>query len=115
MNVTVQLLDYTNGDDQVNTAIEGGNAPDLIDVRGFGSAICSTATAEDLLPYVERDLGTDAFLPGPLAAMKTDGKLLSLMPSFSLTATLGPSSLLDGQSIKSFSELSNRSSKSILS
>ena len=84
----------------------GGNAPDLIDVRGFGSAICSTATAEDLLPYVERDLGTDAFLPGPLAAMKTDEKLLSLMPSFSLTAILGPSSLLDGQSIKSFSELS---------
>lgn len=84
----------------------GGNAPDLIDVRGFGSAICSTATAEDLLPYVERDLGTDAFLPGPLAAMKTDEKLLSLMPSFSLTAILGPASLLDRQNIESFSELS---------
>lgn len=28
--VTVELLDYTNGDDQVNTAIEGGQAPDLI-------------------------------------------------------------------------------------
>ena len=85
----------------------GGNAPDLIDVRGFGSAICSAATAEDLLPYVESDLGTDAFLPGPLAAMKTDGKLLSLMPSFSLTAILGPASLLDGQRIESFSALSN--------
>lgn len=84
----------------------GGNAPDLIDVRGFGSAICSTATAEDLLPYVERDLGTDAFLPGPLAAIKTEGKLLSLMPSFSLTAILGPASLLEGQTIESFSELS---------
>lgn len=41
--------------------IAGGNAPDLIDVRGFGSAICSPATAEDLLPYVERDLGAEAF------------------------------------------------------
>ena len=30
VNVSVQLLDYANGDDQVNTAIEGGNAPDLI-------------------------------------------------------------------------------------
>ena len=30
INVTVELLDYTNGDDQVNTAIEGGQAPDLI-------------------------------------------------------------------------------------
>jgi len=30
IHVTVELLDYTNGDDQVNTAIEGGQAPDLI-------------------------------------------------------------------------------------
>ena len=28
--VTVEYLDYTNGDDQVNTAIEGKNAPDII-------------------------------------------------------------------------------------
>ena len=86
--------------------IASGNAPDLIDVRGFGSAICSPTTAEDLLPYVERDLGTDAFLPGPLAAMMTDGKLLSLIPSFSLTAILGPASLLDGQQTDSFAALS---------
>jgi len=30
IKVTVELLDYTNGDDQVNTAIEGGQAPDII-------------------------------------------------------------------------------------
>ncbi len=30
ISVDVQYLDYTNGDDQVNTAIEGGNAPDVI-------------------------------------------------------------------------------------
>lgn len=30
INVSVEYLDYTNGDDQVNTAIEGGQAPDLI-------------------------------------------------------------------------------------
>lgn len=87
--------------------IAGGNAPDLIDVRGFGSAVCSVSTAEDLLPYIERELGADALLPGPLAAMKTDGKLLSLMPSFSLTAILGPASLLDGQDIDSFADLSS--------
>ena len=28
--MTVEYLDYTNGDDQVNTAIEGGSAPDLV-------------------------------------------------------------------------------------
>ena len=30
ISVTVEYLDYTNGDDQVNTALEGGAAPDLI-------------------------------------------------------------------------------------
>ncbi len=30
ITVTVEYLDYTNGDDQVNTAIEGGQAPDLV-------------------------------------------------------------------------------------
>ena len=30
ITVTVEYLDYTNGDDQVNTALEGGAAPDLI-------------------------------------------------------------------------------------
>ena len=28
--MTVEYLDYTNGDDQVNTAIEGGQAPDIV-------------------------------------------------------------------------------------
>ena len=87
--------------------LAGGKAPDLIDVRGFGSAICSPAAAEDLLPYVERDLGKDALLSGPLAAMLQEGKLLSLMPSFSLVAILGPASLLDGREIESFSALSD--------
>ena len=30
IKVTVQYLDYTNGDDTVNTAIEAGTAPDVI-------------------------------------------------------------------------------------
>ncbi len=30
IQVAVELLDYTNGDDQINTAIEGGQAPDLV-------------------------------------------------------------------------------------
>ena len=30
VKVSVEYLDYTNGDDQVNTALEGGEAPDLI-------------------------------------------------------------------------------------
>ena len=30
ITVKVEYLDYTNGDDKVNTAIEGGQAPDIV-------------------------------------------------------------------------------------
>lgn len=30
ISVSVEYLDYTNGDDQINTAIEGGQAPDIV-------------------------------------------------------------------------------------
>jgi len=30
IHVTVEYLDYTNGDDTINTAIEGGQAPDIV-------------------------------------------------------------------------------------
>ena len=30
IKVTVEYLDYTNGDDQINTAIEGNQAPDIV-------------------------------------------------------------------------------------
>ncbi len=30
IHVTVEYLDYTNGDDQINTAIEGNQAPDIV-------------------------------------------------------------------------------------
>ena len=30
INVTVEYLDYTNGDNQINIAIEGGQAPDIV-------------------------------------------------------------------------------------
>ena len=44
--------------------LAGGKAPDLIDVRGFGSAICSPAAAEDLLPYLVAILGPASLLDG---------------------------------------------------
>ena len=108
----------------LNTDISGGRAPDLIDMslysRGDGSALdvwqelgaagfepgfITETNCEDLLPRLEKDLGTEVLLSGPLEAMEQDGRLLSLVPSFSVCSILGPASLLDGQAPNGFSDL----------
>ena len=108
----------------LNTDISGGRAPDLIDMslysygddlaqelwqelgaKGFEPGFINEANCEDLLPRLEKDLGADALLPGPLEAMKRQGKLLSLIPSFSICSILGPSSSLEGEELNGFSDL----------
>lgn len=108
----------------LNTDIAAGRAPDLIDMSlyspgggyegeawqelgaaGFEPGFITEANCEDLLPLLRRDLGTDALLAGPLEAMEKDGKLLSLIPGFSICSILGPASLLEGQEPDSFSQL----------
>ncbi len=108
----------------LNGDISAGRAPDLIDMSlcsygdgsggeawqelgagGFESGFITEANCEDLLPLLRRDLGAEALLAGPLEAMEKNGKLLSLIPSFSVCSILGPASLLEGQEPGSFSEL----------
>ncbi len=90
----------------LNADIAAGDVPDLIDLEGFSSGLATAANAEDLLPYVERDYDKDALLPGPLKAMETDGKLFSLMPSFTVQALLAPAALVNGQDTGSWAALS---------
>ncbi len=90
----------------LNADLAAGEAPDLIDLAGFSAGLATAANAEDLLPYVERDLGGDVLLPGPLKAMETDGKLFSLMPSFTVQALLVPAALVNGQDTGSWAALS---------
>ena len=108
----------------LNADIAAGRAPELIDMSlyspgggyegetwqelgaaGFEPGFITEANCEDLLPRLRRDLGTDALLAGPLEAMEKDGKLLSLIPGFSICSILGPASLLEGQEPDSFSQL----------
>ncbi len=56
INVTVEYLDYTNGDDQVNTAIEGNQAPDVI-LEGPERLVANWG-ARGLMVYLA-DLWTD--------------------------------------------------------
>ena len=89
----------------LNADIAAGAAPDIVDISGFDAGMLTAANCVDLLLYVERDMGTDCLLQGPLKAMLTEGKLLSLIPSFSITAILGPASLLEGQNVERFADL----------
>lgn len=125
--VTKNYGGYPDPQAALNADIAVGNAPDLIDMSrantngvyswdeetqqetftpSFRGDMVRLGVCEDLLPYVERDLGADALLPGPLNAMLTNGKLLSLAPSFRVVAMIGPKALVEGQTPGSFAELS---------
>ena len=75
ISVSVEYLDYTNGDDQVNTAIEGGQAPDIV-MEGPERLVANWG-AKGLMVDLS-DLYTDAskdFYENVTAACKgSDGK-----------------------------------------
>ncbi|MGP1613149.1 MAG: ABC transporter substrate-binding protein [Catonella sp.] len=75
ISVSVEYLDYTNGDDQINTAIEGGQAPDIV-LEGPERLVANWG-AKGLMVDLS-DLYTDAskdFYENVTAACKSpDGK-----------------------------------------
>lgn len=103
--VVKNYADCENPQMALNADIAAGAAPDLVDVSNFQAGMVSSSNCEDLLPYFDRDLGTDCLLQGPLSAMLTGGKLLTLIPSFGIRALLGPASLTEGQTVSGFSDL----------
>lgn len=71
IKVTVEYLDYTNGDDQVNTAIEGGKAPDIV-LEGPERLVANWGARGlmvDLKDLFETEAGKD-ILPNVVAACK---------------------------------------------
>ena len=62
IKVTVEYLDYTNGDDQVNTAIEGGSAPELIMegperlVANWGAMVVMAPLNDLWTDYAKKDI-----------------------------------------------------------
>ena len=118
---------YPDPQEALNADIAAGRGPDLVDLSrantdgvtgwdeetqqetftpSFSSDMVNPGVCEDLLSYLRRDLGEEVLLPGPLAALSREGKLLSLCPSFRVWAIAGASSLLDGQEPQSFTALS---------
>ncbi len=75
VNVTVEYLDYTNGDDQVNTAIEGSQAPDLI-LEGPERLVANWGAKGymvDLTELFESDAAGDIYDNVIAACQGTDG------------------------------------------
>ena len=78
ITVNVEYLDYTSGDDKISTAIEGGQAPNLI-FEGPERLIANYA-ANGLLLDISEQLGTDAgkqLYPSIVNTCSIDGKLFA--------------------------------------
>ena len=76
IHVTVEYLDYTNGDDQVNTAIEGGQAPDLV-LEGPERLVANWGARGlmvDLSDLFAKDEAKDIYENVEAACKSTDGK-----------------------------------------
>lgn len=75
ITVSVEYLDYTNGDDQVNTAIEGGQAPDLI-MEGPERLVANWGAKGymvDLTEFFEADSASDIHESAKAACQAADG------------------------------------------
>lgn len=74
--VTVEYLDYQNGDDQVNTAIEGGQAPDIV-LEGPERLVANWGAKGymvDLTELFETEAGKEIYPNVAAACKSTDGK-----------------------------------------
>lgn len=75
IGVTVEYLDYTNGDDQVNTAIEGGQAPDIV-MEGPERLVANWGAKGymvDLTEFFEADSASDIHESAKKACQGADG------------------------------------------
>jgi multiple sugar transport system substrate-binding protein len=76
ISVTVEYLDYTNGDDQVNTAIEGGQAPDIV-MEGPERLVANWGARGlmvDLSDLFATTAGSEIYDSVSSACKSTDGK-----------------------------------------
>jgi len=76
VKVTVEYLDYKTGDDQVNTAIEGGKAPDIV-LEGPERLVANWGAKGymvDLSEFFTTDAGKEIYSNVSTACKSTDGK-----------------------------------------
>jgi len=89
--------DYTAGATKLNTEMIAGNIPDLIDISNLPyKQYAAKGLLEDLYAFIDKDteLSRDAFIPGIIKAMETDGKLYQLATNFSVLSIVGAPSVV---------------------
>lgn len=88
--------DYMAGINRMNTDIASGKVPDIILVNYAMpvESYINKGLFEDLKPYIQKDeaLDMDNFMPNIVDAFSVDGKMYSLVPSYSIQTLVAKAS-----------------------
>ncbi|MGN0152946.1 MAG: hypothetical protein ACI4A3_00735 [Lachnospiraceae bacterium] len=93
----IELKDYSNEEDpetKMNADIIAGNVPDIIGLSSMPvEQYAAKGILEDLTPYYEKDSEVKAedLIPSVAEAMKIDGKLYYVSPSFGISTLIASS------------------------
>lgn len=91
----IEIREYSDAEDpsaKMNAEIAAGNIPDIIDLSWLSAEQCvAKGLLEDLTPYFEKDaeLSEDDILDSVREAMKIDGKLYYVAPTFGVSSIVG--------------------------
>lgn len=98
----IELVDYAaygeGGYEILLSDISTGNTADIYDLQYLDSALAGKGVLQDLYPFFEAERGIDvsALNSSVLKTLEYDGKLFSLVPSFTATAYVGRASVIGG-------------------
>ena len=104
--------EYASGEDylgltKLNTEIISGNIPDIFITRNMPVAkYAGKGVFEDLVPYIENDMGWDSLVePFLKALMNDEGKLYEIYDSFSVNTYMGLKNVVGDGSSWTFDDL----------
>lgn len=99
----------SSSEDQLKLDIVSGNAPDMIFVYdpGLIKSVASKGVFADLYDLIGKNgtPGKDEFLPNVLKCCESDGKLVTITPSFSVSTMAAKTKLLNGKTTWTVKEL----------
>ncbi len=109
----VYITDYSTceqPDVAMQTDILAGNVPDIIDLSGLDAQkLIAKGLLVDLYSFLDQDaeLSRDDFLPQPLKAMETDGKLYQVAPDYGINALISKKSTFNDKDFVSVKDLAD--------
>lgn len=107
----IEIKDYSGEEDAVtkmNADITAGNVPDIMGINSMPvEQYIEKGMLEDLTPYIEKDgeIKETDFIPSVLEAMKTDGKIYYVSPSFYVQTMVAAKDLVGEKSGWTYQEM----------